>query len=131
MSKAHKPAQAPVRQTRRLAVAPFEGFDRNAVIFVPQGLIDDQLAGLTEGELKIMLCVIRATNSGQRQSVPLSIRMLCHGGVPDLLPGRGSGLSPRTVQTACTALEHSGFLKIARRIAPDGSGLPSLFSLPL
>jgi hypothetical protein len=66
MSKAHKPAQAVVRHTRRLAVAPFEGFDRNAVIFVPQGLIDDQLSGLTEGELKIMLCVIRATNTGQR-----------------------------------------------------------------
>jgi hypothetical protein len=131
MSKAHKPAQAVVRHTRRLAVAPFEGFDRNAVIFVPQGLIDDQLSGLTEGELKIMLCVIRATNTGQRESVPLSIRVLCSGGVADVLPGRGSGLSPRTVQTACTALEHSGFLKITRRIAPDGSGLPSLFSLPL
>ncbi|HVC80266.1 MAG TPA: hypothetical protein VNL35_07180 [Chloroflexota bacterium] len=131
MSKAHKTAQAPVRQTRRLAVAPFEGFDRNTTIFLPQGLIDDQLAGLTEGELKIMLCIIRATNSGQRQGVALSVRMLCQGGVPDLLPGRGSGLSPRTVQAACAALETAGYLKVTRRSAPDGSGLPSLFSLPL
>lgn len=131
MSKAHKPVQAPVRQTRRLAVAPFEGFDRNNIIFVPQGLIDDQLSGLTEGELKIMFCIIRATNSGHRQEVPLSVRMLCQGGVPEVLPGRGSGLSPRTVQAAVAALATAGYLKVEWRHANDGSGLPSRFSLPL
>lgn len=131
MSNLHKTVQAPVRQTRALAVAPFEGFDRTVSLALQQEIIDDQLAGFTEGELKVMLSVTRATNGGQRESVPLSVRVLCEGGAPDTLPGRGTGLSPRTVQAACTALETAGYLRITRRIAPDGSGLPSLFTLPL
>jgi hypothetical protein len=98
---------------------------------VQQEIIDDQLAGFTEGELKVMLTVTRATNGGQRENVPLSVRVLCDGGAPEVLPGRGTGLSPRTVQAACAALETAGHLRIQRRMAPDGSGLPSLFTLPL
>ncbi len=124
-------AGTPARSTRTLAVAPFEGFDRSACLAVQQEIIDDQLAGFTEGELKVMLMVTRATNGGQREAVPLSVRVLCEGGAPDILPARGSGLSPRTVQAACSALESAGFLRVNRRIAPDGSGLPSLFTLPL
>jgi hypothetical protein len=131
MSKLQQPQQAPVRPIPKLQVAPFEGFDRAAVLSVPQELIDEQLAGLTEGELKLMLAVVRATNGGQRQGVALSVRALCHGGLQDLLPGKGTGLSARTVQAACTALEAAGYLRIVRRASPDGSGMPSLFSLPL
>jgi hypothetical protein len=112
-------------------VAPFEGFDRTASSNIPQELIDEQLAGLTEGELKLLLAVIRATNGGQRENAALSVRTLCRGGAADLLPGRGTGLSPRTVQAAISALETAGFLRVARRTAADGSGLASLFSLPL
>jgi hypothetical protein len=131
MSKAQHPIQVPVKRRPNLTVAPFEGFDRTASLPVPQELIDDHLRGFTEGELKVALMVIRATNGGQREGVALSVRALCSGGVPDLLPGRGTGLSARTVQAACTALETAGYLRIVRRMAPDGSGLPSLFSLPL
>jgi hypothetical protein len=131
MSKAQHPIQVPVKRRPNLTVAPFEGFDRTASLPVPQELIDDHLRGFTEGELKVALMVIRATNGGQREGVALSVRALCSGGVPDLLPGRGTGLSARTVQAACAALETAGYLRIVRRMAPDGSGLPSLFSLPL
>jgi hypothetical protein len=124
-------ASTPARSARTLAVAPFEGFDRQSCLAVQQEIIDDQLADLTEGELKVMLMVTRATNGGQREAVPLSVRVLCEGGAPDVLPARGSGLSPRTVQGACSALEAAGFLRVHRRVAPDGSGLPSLFTLPL
>jgi len=130
-NKLHKPVTAPVRPARTLAVAPFEGFDRSNCLAVQQEIIDDQLAGFTEGELKVMLAITRATNGGQREGVPLSVRVLCEGSAPEALPGRGTGLSPRTVQAACTALETAGFLRINRRMAPDGSGLPSLFTLPL
>jgi hypothetical protein len=131
MSKLQQPQQAPVRPTPQLQVAPFEGFDRAAVLSVPQELIDEQLAGLTEGELKLMLTVVRATNGGQRQGVALSVRTLCHGGLQDVLPGKGTGLSARTIQAACTTLETAGYVRIVRRTSPDGSGQPSLFSLPL
>ena len=131
MSKAQRPAPSPVARPPKLAVAPFEGFDRAANFGVPQEIIDDQLSGFTEGELKVLLTVVRATNGGQREAIPLSVRVLCRGALPDILPGRGTGLSPRTVQAACAALEAAGYLRLARRVAPDGSGLPSLFSLPL
>ena len=131
MTKAHRSAPAPIRRTTNLIVAPFEGFDRTASLAVPQELIDDQLAGFTEGELKILLAVLRATNGGQREAVALSVRVLCFGGLPEVLPGKGTGLSPRTVQAACAALEAGRYLRVARRMAPDGSGLPSLFTLPL
>jgi hypothetical protein len=131
MTKLHKTVQAPARQPRALNVAPFEGFDRSASLAVQQEIIDDQLAAFTEGELKVMLSVTRATNGGQRESVALSVRVLCNGNAADVLPGRGTGLSPRTVQAACTALETAGYLRVNRRMAPDGSGLPSLFTLPL
>ena len=131
MSKAERPVPSPVPRPPKLAVAPFEGFDRAANIGVPQEITDDQLSGFTEGELKVLLSVVRATNGGQREAVSLSVRVLCRGGLPDVLPGRGTGLSPRTVQAASAALEAAGYLRIVRRVAPDGSGLPSLFSLPL
>ena len=131
MSKAERPVPSPTPRPPKLAVAPFEGFDRAANLGVPQEITDDQLAGCTEGELKVLLAVVRATNGGQREAIALSVRVLCQGGLPDILPGRGTGLSPRTVQAACAALEAAGYLRIARRVAPDGSGLPSLFSLPL
>ncbi len=131
VSRLQQNAATPQRSSRTLAVAPFEGFDRSNCLAVQQEIIDDQLAGFTEGELKVMLMVTRATNGGQREAVPLSVRVLCEGGAPDSLPARGSGLSPRTVQAACSALEAAGFLRVTRRIAPDGSGLPSLFTLPL
>jgi hypothetical protein len=131
MTKLHKTIQAPARQPRALNVAPFEGFDRTANLAVQQEIIDDQLAGFTEGELKVMLSVTRATNGGQREGIALSVRVLCNGNAPELLPGRGTGLSPRTVQAACTSLETAGYLRVNRRMAPDGSGLPSQFTLPL
>ena len=131
MSKAERPVPSPTPRPPKLAVAQFEGFDRSANLGVPQEITDDQLAGFTEGELKVLLAVVRATNGGQREAIALSVRVLCRGGLPDILPGRGTGLSPRTVQAACAALEAAGYLRIARRVAPDGSGLPSLFSLPL
>ena len=84
-------AATPARSARTLAVAPFEGFDRQNCLAVQQEIIDDQLADLTEGELKLMLMVTRATNGGQREAVPLSVRVLCEGGAPDVLPARGSG----------------------------------------
>lgn len=128
------PRQVPSPSTQRapkLTVAPFEGFDRSANLSVPQEVIDDQLAGFTEGELKLLLAIIRATNGGQRENMALSVRTLCHGGNAEALPGRGTGLSARTVQAATLALETAGFLRVTRRTAPDGSGMPSLFSLPL
>jgi hypothetical protein len=131
-SKAPRQVQSShAQRTPKLAVAPFEGFDRSLSISVPQEVIDEQLAGFTEGELKLLLAVVRATNGGQREHVALSVRALCHGGVADILPGRGTGLSPRTIQAATAALETAGFVRLTRRTAPDGSGLPSLFSLPL
>lgn len=131
MSKASHPIPTPAQRSPKLSVAPFEGFDRSASIGVPQELIDDQLASFTEGELKVMLAVVRATNGGQREGIALSVRVLCHGALADVLPGRGTGLSARTVQAACSTLETAGYLRVVRRIAPDGSGLPSQFSLPL
>ena len=131
MSKAERPVSSPVPRAPKLAVAPFEGFDRAANLGVPQEITDDQLSGFTEGELKVLLSVVRATNGGQREGIALSVRVLCRGALPDILPGRGTGLSPRTVQAACAALEAAGYLRITRRVAPDGSGMPSLFSLPL
>jgi hypothetical protein len=131
MNRLQRTSSAPARPSRTLAVAPFEGFDRSNCLAVQQEIIDDQLADFTEGELKVMLMVTRATAGGQREGVPLSVRILCDGGAPETLPGKGTGLSPRTVQAACAALETAGFLRISRRIAPDGSGLPSLFTLPL
>ena len=130
-SKVTRPVSVPPHRRPRLSVAPFEGFDRSAVIGLPQEIIDDQLTGLTEGELKVLLAMIRVTNGGQREQVPLTVRALCHGGIPDVLPGRGTGLSQRTVQTAYTKLENAGYLRVLRRSASDGSGLPSLFTLPL
>ena len=131
MSKAHRPVPTPIRQRAALSVAPFEGFDRATSIGVPQEIIDDQLATFTEGELKVLLAVVRATAGGSREQIPLSVRVLCQGSVPEILPGKGTGLSPRTVQAACGTLEMAGRLRVVRRTAPDGSGLPSLFSLPL
>jgi len=132
MTKAHhRSAPLPVRRTMNLSVAPFEGFDRSASLAVLQEVIDDQLAGFTEGELKVLLTVLRATNGGQREAVALSVRVLCNGSQPDSVPGKGTGLSPRTVQAACASLEAAGYLRVARRIAPDGSGMPSLFTVPL
>lgn len=131
MSKASRPIPSSAPRAPKLSVAPFEGFDRTATLAIPQELVDQQLVDFTEGELKVMLAVMRATGGGQREGIPLSVRIFCHGGAPEVLSGRGTGLSARTVQAACAALAAGGYLRVTRRTAPDGSGMPSLFTIPL
>src|SRR5260221_657506 len=119
MTKLHKTIQAPTRQPRALNVAPFEGFDRTANLAVQQEIIDDQLAGFTEGELKVLLYVLRHT--------------FCLGVPDEVMPMarlvENTGLSLRHTRLAVTALAARGLILVQHRQDAERGKLPSRFGV--
>ena len=84
---------------------------------IPNVVLDEWMAELSKGELKVLLYVMRRTYGFQKESDNISISQICEGiGGKDL----GTGLNRDTVNVAIASLEKMGLLKVNREGITNG-----------
>jgi hypothetical protein len=109
----------------------FHGFNAPNYTQTPNQLFDELLPHLNEGELKVLLYIIRRTFGFQRDADDISIKQMMDGLVTR--DGRrldeGVGLSRSAVIRALKGLQDKGVILARKNSDPERGTLPSTYQL--
>jgi hypothetical protein len=98
---------------------------------IPDALFDLWLPVLTEGQLKVLLYIMRRTFGFKKQSDAISLSQLCDGIVTS--DGRrldtGTGCTRSTVTAAVAALVDYGLITATAQADARGDAAPTLYAL--
>ncbi len=109
----------------------FGGFSSPNYTQTPNELFDQLMPHLNEGELKVLLYIIRRTFGFQRESDTISIKQMMDGLVTR--DGRrldeGVGLSRSAVIRALKGLQDKGVIVAQKNVDPERGSMPSTYAL--
>lgn len=109
----------------------FNGFSVPNYTQVPNECFDELLPHLNEGELKVLLYIIRRTFGFQREADTISIKQMMDGLVT--VDGRqldqGAGLSRSAVIRALKGLQDKGIITARKNLDPERGSMPSTYAL--
>jgi DNA-binding transcriptional ArsR family regulator len=99
---------------------------------VPHEFLDSMMAGLTHGELKVGLYLMRRTYGWGKDDGEMHVQQICRGLVIDgERKDDGTGLSESAVKRALRSLRDKGLVEIIPTKKDDGSAGPNMYRLRL
>lgn len=111
----------------------FQGFSYPTTTPVPDLLFDHVMQALNEGELKVLLYIIRRTFGFKKQSDDISLAQMVEGIVTKegKILDRGAGLSKKTVMAALRSLKEKNLIEATRNRDEENGNLPTSYRLKM
>jgi hypothetical protein len=111
----------------------FQGFAYPTTTPTPDLLFDHIMPELNEGELKVLLYIIRRTYGFKKQSDEISLAQMVEGIVTKEgnILDRGTGLSKKTVMAALRSLKDKNLIEATRNRDEERGNLPTSYRLKL
>jgi DNA-binding MarR family transcriptional regulator len=109
----------------------FKGFESPAFTQMPNAIVDELLPELNEGELKILLYIVRRTFGFHRDHDDISIKQLTDGITTKdgRQLDRGTGMSRSAVVRALKGLQDKGVIVSQRNVSQERGNEPNTYSL--
>lgn len=113
--------------------ASFQGFSYPTTTPVPDLLFDHVMQELNEGELKVLLYIIRRTFGFKKQCDEISLAQMVEGIVTKegSILDRGTGLSKKTVMAALRSLKDKNLIEAVRNRTEERGDLPTTYKLKM
>jgi hypothetical protein len=111
----------------------FQGFTYPTTTPVPDLLFDHVMQDLNEGELKVLLYIIRRTFGFKKQSDDISLAQMVEGIVTreGKILDRGTGLSKKTIMAALRSLKDKNLIEATRNRDEEKGNLPTSYRLKM
>jgi hypothetical protein len=111
----------------------FRGFTYPTTTPVPDLLFDHVMQELNEGELKVLLYIIRRTFGFKKQSDDISLAQMVEGIVTKegKVLDRGTGLSKKTIMAALRSLKDKNLIEATRNRDEEKGNLPTSYRLKM
>lgn len=109
----------------------FNGFDHPTTTPTPDLLFDQIMQDLNEGELKVLLYIVRRTLGFKKRTDNISLNQLVYGikRKDGRVLDRGTGLSRSSVARALRSLKKKNLIDAAKNVDPKKGNLPTTYSL--
>ncbi len=109
----------------------FAGFQRPNYTQVPDELFDELLAELSDGELRVLLYIIRRTFGFKKDYDDISLRQMVEGirTRDGRVLDRGAGLSKASAARAVAGLSAKGIISATRNSSPQKGNEPTTYAL--